>query len=148
MYSPSQNVWSRKPLMNNSESSQTMCMVGMMVRRLWGWSSWSAVLHRGCFIKLVSGINEPQQKPPWHDIHETHWEAYQHARCISVGVLIVSDSEMSVFYFVMHNKKSQRTWRLSNADRALWAKKKPMTKGLCSGQMHYSVVISAAGIFK
>lgn len=115
--------------MNNSESSQTMCIVVMMVRRQWGWCGWSAVLHRGCFIKLVSGINEPQQKPPWHDIHDTHWEQYQHARCISVGVLIVSNSEMSGFYFVMRNVKSQWTYRLSDADRALWAKKKPMMKG-------------------
>lgn len=95
----------------------------MMVRCLWGWSGWSAIFHRGCFIKLVSGINEPRQKPPWHDVHETCWEAYQHARCISVGVLIVSSSEKSVFVFVMCNVKSQWTRRLNGADRALWQRR-------------------------
>lgn len=130
---------------------------------IWGRSGWSAVLHRGCFIKLVSWINEPWQKPPWHDIHETHWEAHQHARCISVAVLIVSNSDISVSHFVRCNVKSQWIRRLSEADGALWAKRKSMTKGpfqlnwrlnschesICtSGQMHYSGVNLRLGIFK
>lgn len=90
--------------MSNSESSQTMCIVVMAVRHHWGCSSWSADLHRGCFIKLMSGINEPLQKPPWHDIHENHWEAYRYVWCLSVCVVIVSNWHVCLPLFHPHCK--------------------------------------------